>query len=402
MACEGRGGAYNIRMSMRLITGGLIFLIIVGAIGAWWWFSPVQEIARSVAVCLDAAPNMKAVCYTDKIGAMLAAHGLQPALALVAASYNADPAVATFCHSNMHLLGASAYKQFAARGSIDLTPDASFCGFGFYHGFMEEMLVETGSLDQAKAFCAYVAKKLGGDQQYAEGSCYHGIGHGVTDGTNAVDRSDAASIAAPGLALCRKIAIGTLEMRCASGVFNSVALMYFDPAYNLDAHNDPYALCRTNSFDASEKEACYDQMNTLVSRLSKHQPSAMIDYASTVNDPHYRAIALKGALLLTYAQPTRNQLADGPSVCEALRGTDRDACIAGLVDSVIEFGPPGTELERGLSFCEQAAWKEDDARLCTNELMRYAQGLFTPSDQEALCYKIPPSLLPSACTKPTS
>lgn len=386
---------------IRYQTAAVLALVIVllGSAVYGVWRSPAVRIPLAIHECAAVPANMKALCYTDKVDAVLRISGLRAALSLVAASYKADPAVASFCHGNMHELGAAAYKQFAARGAIDLTTDGSFCGFGFYHGFMEEMLLETGSLDQAKAFCTYVGKTLGGDQTYAEGSCYHGIGHGVTDGTDVYDRGNAAALAASGLALCKKITdSGELEMRCTSGVFNSIALMYRDPTYKLHVGSDPYALCRTPSYDINEKKACYDQMNTLVAYVSKKDMRKSIGYAMQISDPTYRAIALKGAMLMAYLAPTKNQRSDAPSLCDTLNGTDRSACVRGLLGSVVEFGAPGSEVDAGIAFCEQPGWSGDDARNCADELVIYSEGLFSPAAQKEICARLPADIRSEHCT----
>jgi hypothetical protein len=386
----------NRRIAYGATTGLIILALVSGAVLCFR--SERYSESRIISECSQARSNVKALCYTERVNNLLKNRGLKAALSLVAASYAKDPGVASFCHANMHDLGAAAYKQFASKGQIDLSSDASFCGFGLYHGFMEEMLVETGSLDQARSFCTYVGKELGGAQAYAEGSCYHGIGHGVTDGTDVPKRGSAAALAAPGLALCRTVSPeGEYATRCASGVFNSVALMYRDPIYKLDAHDDPYALCRTASYDASEKKACYDQMNTLVSYISDRDPHRALSYPAAIRDPYYRSIAIKTAMTMVFAPPSLRPSSEAPGICASLSGEDRDACVRGLVDGLIEFGSPGSESHKALSFCSAKEWSLEEGRICMDEIIVYAQGLYSKDRQVEICEQISAALVPPAC-----
>ena len=384
------------RLAMSIL-GCLMLCLAVGAV-AWHVYAGRFSSARIIAECSKVSYGVKALCYTNRINDVLAHKGLKSALDLVAASYTADPDVIKFCHSNMHDLGGAAYKEFERTGKVDITSGASYCGYGFYHGFMTEMLAETGSLQEASTFCAYVGKQIGGEQVYAEGSCYHGIGHGVTDGTDPDLWGDAEKIAAPGLTLCRTIGkTDEFAMRCASGVFNAIALMYKDPQYKLNAHNDPYALCRTVSYTGNEKRACFDQMNSLAFNVAGRDLKNALRYAAAISDAFYRQIAIQGLAGLEYTTPPMPTAADGVSACATLSGDNWVSCMRGLVNGFMEYGTPGAEYADALQFCTKVILPSAQRRVCFDQVARYAQGIYSPSEQKMICGRIPSDMTPLSC-----
>ena len=376
-----------------------IILIAVCVFSAHTYFLRFSD-GNILTQCSHLPVSTKALCYTNHINDVLDYRGLKSALNLVATSYGADPDVASFCHSNMHDLGAAAYKQFARTGTIDLSPSASYCGYGFYHGFVTEMMNETGSLKQAVAFCVYVGKTLGAVQQYAEGSCYHGIGHGITDGTDPSTWGDMQKIAAPGLATCEHFAANNeFEARCASGVFNAIDVMYLNPRYKLDVQNDPYALCRTPSYDANETISCYQQMNVIVHFIAHRDMARMLAYAEAIPYPSFRHMAIKSNANLVYASPPNPTYSEAISNCNALVSDDRNYCLIGLIDSFMEFGTPGGEYVRALSFCGLPQLSQEQTAACFREVVIYAKGIYPAKLQQEICALVPPAFTPAMCAK---
>ena len=344
----------------------------------------------AIVTACKKAGSTKALCYTNHIKDVLTHKGLIPAFDLLAAAYKADPQYLASCHSDTHELGRAAYQIFHATGKVDLTPEASYCGFGFYHGFMEEMLVQTGSLSEARAFCSYVGKTLGGNQQYAKGSCYHGIGHGVTDGSDPTLWGDATRMAAPGLALCRKVATSDeMKMRCASGVFNAIAIMYMDPRYHLDAHNDPYAICANPSYTANEKKACYDQGNGLAFFVAHNNFARALSFTTLIAEPAYRAIAVQALAGVVYSQQTYVSMSDAVAACKKISGSYQESCIRGLVNGIMEYGTPGSEYKDALSFCASAGLSGPYKNICMNQIVVLAVGIYSPAQQGLVCKSVP-------------
>src|SRR3989344_1169920 len=167
---------------------------------------------------------MRYQCWEEAINSALKTKGPDAALEVIAGFYIAQPEFAKDCHSFAHIIGEEAYVLFSQKKDIAVTPKVSYCAYGFFHGFLESMLQKSGDVAAVRDFCAYVKGKLTLDQ--AEDSCYHGVGHGTTDGSDRRMWGNAQALVDPGLAMCLKIAPGSEQLKsCATGVFNSVGIM---------------------------------------------------------------------------------------------------------------------------------------------------------------------------------
>lgn len=378
-------------LGKRTIVLGIVLCIAAFALGAFVWRAKTQ--VDVVAACSTKTKSEKVLCYKKAIEEVVRERGVRSALREVARAYATDPEYPAFCHANTHDLGRAAYARYIAKGAIDLTTDASYCGYGLYHGFMEAMFEETGVLDQARDFCAYVGKNQPVPEGYAEGACYHGIGHGVTEGTDISLRGDAAALAAPGIALCEQVAqTDSFKMRCASGVFNSVAVMYLDPAYGLTVPSDPFTLCRNYSYTNVQKESCYDQMNTLAVRKASNELTKALAFTSTVAKDTYRAIAVK-SIAVYYVQVEK--AAQRPLVAlEVERAcstvpSESIECLRGIISGTLEFGEPAREYEDGLALCGATTTSADFHSRCYRELGTLAPPYYARELQERICAAIP-------------
>ncbi len=386
----------NISKWLPILT--LTIVVLAGFFGLWRPYDSKLSEERIVAECKGMTKKFKSLCYTKHIEETLSRYGLSASLELLALAYNADPDFASVCHGNTHDLGKAAHKIFKRTGAIDLTTQVSYCGFGFFHGFMEEMLVEEGSLDGARAFCRYVGETLGRDQQYAEGACYHGIGHGVTDASDPRVWGDAAKMAEPGLSLCRKVATtDEWRLRCASGTFNAISLLYRDPKYKLDAHDEPYALCTRSEYSTSEKKACYAQMNTLVSYLAQGDLAKLFGYPAHITEKEYRNAAMESAATVVSSRRKKYSAEQLIRACRPMPAELSEYCIRGLVGGILEFGTPGSELSEAFAFCESPEMTAGERAECIGQIPRQGEGVYSREQQKMICESIPPDSRPESC-----
>ncbi len=341
-------------------------------------------------------------CYNKAIDATLKTHGLSAAFDLLAEAYNADPGYLATCHAETHELGKEAYKEFHATGRVELSDKTSYCGYGFYHGFMEELIYENNNFDEARAFCSYAGTVVPNPPGYAEGACYHGVGHGVTDGTDPRVWGDAQKIAAPGLALCKEVAGGNTDhaYRCASGVFNAVALMYRDAKYQLTIGGEPFSLCGSPNFTTTEKDACYDQMNTLATFAANYHFGKAIAFTEEISDPHYRELAVRGVAGTYFSTARGRKMIVSPKevsgVCSALTH-DADACITGVVVGIQEFGTPGAEYTDMLLLCGSPDIQASLLPACYSTLLSATKQFYGSVGLREVCTSVPDRYKQNLC-----
>jgi hypothetical protein len=353
---------------------------------------------RSPDVILRLCGNAenKPLCYSKNIEGILRTRGIPAAFDALAVAYDSDPEFAGTCHAVTHDLGKAAYEEFHKTGNTELTSKASYCGYGFYHGFLDTLLVDTNDLTEARTFCTYVGKNVPHPPppEFAEGSCYHGIGHGITDGTDPRLWGSELAIVKPGLALCKKIADGntTWQLRCVSGVFNALGNMYGDPQYKLHPSPNPYALCRDGGFSPLETETCYDQMNTQAAILGHNNLKEIIAFTNTIQNQHYRSVALHEAVsyfvqILKHAQ--KNLSVQDMSLCALPTRELKDSCVSGLIGGVYEFGSPGQQYKEALAVCGTDSLASDFRSMCFSTTLTLASYYYSPAVVQRVCTNVP-------------
>lgn len=378
-------------------------LLLFCALDAYYVYEIQFEPSHIVAECEHA--QYKLVCFADQINNTFAHRGLAAAFDVLAAAYAADPDFAESCHGNTHDLGQAAYEEFHRTGTIELTSKVSYCGYGFYHGFMIALLAETHDLNEARAFCAYAGSALPTPGNYSEGACYHGIGHGVTDGSDPGVWGNAAAIAEPGLELCTQVArTDKWQGRCYAGVFNSVAEMYPHPKYKLTAAGDPFALCETPKYTALEKEACFAEMNSLAVTMGHNDLLASLSFTRNITDMHYRSIAVQNVADY-YVKMNKNGPANLPAtdtlLCATLGPVFQNDCIDGLMDGVWEFGPPGNGYDEAIAICNADILPTDIASACFDRIQSTARDFYSPATIPEICALIPDRFKTAPCLSPT-
>ncbi len=388
---------------MRAITPILISVAVLVIVDfAIWQYRTGNLSDRIIAECEHA--QYKEVCYTDRISEVLKQHGISAAFDVLAAAYDKDPGFAGTCHAETHEIGKAAYKEFHTTGRAELTSKASYCGYGFYHGFMDALFVDTNNPEEARAFCTYIGKNVPHPPppEFAEGSCYHGIGHGITDGTDPRLWGDALSIVRPGLALCARVA-GTNDMwhsRCVSGVFNALGNMYLDPKYKLDPGTNPYTFCANHAFTPLERETCYDQMNTQAAVLGHNSLKAIVGFVNTIQDLHYRSVALHEAVsyyiqILKLSQKSLSP--EEATVCELPTAELKESCMSGFVGGIFELGLPDQQYKEALQLCNADTLPADLRPLCFSALLVNSTYYYTADIVRKICQNVPQEYRGSQC-----
>ena len=327
------------------------------------------------------------ICWENLIGKALKKEGLDSAFSVVSELYASDPSFSGRCHWFAHKLGEKAYDIFSQDRDLNLSFKTSHCGYGFFHGFMEAMFYKGGDYELARKFCAYFGEKLKGQTGDAEGACYHGIGHGVVDGADSALWGDAQAIIRPGLELCEKVSDTQTHLnRCASGVFNSLAIMYGEPKYRLPLDKEnPYKICSAESADAIRRP-CYEEMNTLVLRLGNNDLEASARLVEKIPEDSYADSAIQSLAGYTasfYKNP--DDFEDIISACRSLEARLRLGCIKGFAAGLVEFGAPGKEYENSLKFCSLSILTGPERDACFPRIIYYFRVLYPAEKLKELC-----------------
>lgn len=333
----------------------------------------------------------KQQCWEDLIEETLEREGLDSAFNLVDQLYSSEPIFASDCHGFAHLLGQKAYELFSKNQRFNVSDKASYCGFGFYHAFMESLLRTSGDLNQARKLCDDVGRQT--DQnELARLSCFHGIGHGLLeDVPNPVLRGDTQSIIKEPLALCVDLSESEVEIyRCASGVFNVLAIYYANPKTGLIANKeDPYLICNSQS-RRPFKEACYDQMNSLVLSLGQGDLANAAGFTKNIKEDDLASAAIHG-LAGAYGQNQVSKINydEVVKVCQNLQPRLTLSCLEGFLLGMLEGGKPGEEYIEGRKLCTSDLLNDQQKASCFSNLI-WNISVTNPKKLAELCNSLEP------------
>lgn len=357
-------------------------VVAASSVAAFYVYSPSDVAAHEIDACLGKGAQ-KEYCLNGLIEAA-GSESIEAGFDILAAVYTRDQEFADSCHGTTHTLGELAYEDFKNATNFALSPKTAYCGFGFFHGFMEALLAEGGDIAEARRFCDWADGDLQDATAGVSVACYHGIGHGIIDGSDPEAWGNVHAFIAPGLALCDTLG-DNLEhkTRCASGVFNSLGVAYFEPKYKLPIDSrDPYAVCRTQQLEY-QKRACYDQMNSYVFPKTKAFKEALA-LAATTPESAYRELAVSTVAGFA-AKETLARALDAAEVvqaCADIAPALREPCARGFANGLIEFGLPGDEFRIPLAACKESGVL---AKACFEGVAHAAHDRVDRATQEKVC-----------------
>lgn len=365
----------------RLTNVTLSILCIIGILVLAVQFTK----SRIIAVDCPKNTNQEA-CWKTAVTRTLAWAGIDAALDLIAKFYDTYPEFAAPCHDYTHLVGRTAYDQFSKTKVVPINERTAFCSFGFYHGFMETLLAKKSEIKEARTFCEYVEKKLKNKVNNARLACYHGIGHGSTDTHNPLYQGDERAVVAPALKNCEAFAQTEEQLKlCATGVFDSIAIAYYNRANGMEIKlDDPLWLCHEQP--EKYKESCYRDMMTAISWLGNHKLEQSAPYVSKHVEPAYAPIAMHtladNSVRFVIGKGDPIEYID---VCRKQREDLIVPCLRGLASGMMQFGKPGEEYKRALTFCQSNAFSDSERTVCSKEVFISAEQRYPKQKLSTLC-----------------
>lgn len=323
-------------------------------------------------------------CYEKDIKKALERGGVSGGLTRLSELSQASPNFAGLCHNYAHSIGAYAYSQYAEGKSFTLSPAMSYCSYGFYHGFMEELIAQTGDYGQAAQFCTQFKGKGGLREKALDSECFHGIGHGITDRHIPSDWQNVESVVRRALSVCRAVAVpGHYFRDCAGGVYNAVANEYLFGVYGAVVDTaDPLWLCK--EAESSLQSDCYNYMARIFLKTGDGSFKQAIDQALTHTETSFRETVVTG-LAVAATQRIKGDAPKALKICQTLNPSLQMACIGGLAMGSVQSGTPGKEHAVGISFCSQSSLNTNQSRDCFSRIAWDLKRLHTNNDLFRAC-----------------
>jgi hypothetical protein len=284
-----------------------------------------------IAVSLhpDPLPKRFAIA-SEELQAMTHLDGVRTALdRLREVADGADSDLATACHGLAHQIGHAALDRYGFADALQYEDD--ICGSGYLHGVIEAHFAGIPDADIPAVFAAACPP--------GSPKCFHGLGHGLMAAyDDDIDRS---------LTLCHTLGHLFQKAKCAEGVFMERFASNGHPTPSTapgDDAADPFAVCRGR--ELGDRNVCVFYAPRAFLTLHPDEYTAAVTWCRA-SDPLTVPLCLKGlgsaAMKAHITKPLTAVVA-----CDNLDGTDRAACIEGLISyEIVHFADP----ERGRSLC---------------------------------------------------
>jgi hypothetical protein len=340
--------------------------------------------------CLNLENSQKLTCWDDLIDETLTTQGLERTFELFDVLFKTEPTFASGCHDFVHKLGEKAYFLFDKKQDFAISAKSSYCGYGFYHGFMETLLQKTGDMQEARSFCDYVDTKLKKETSDAGGACYHGIGHGTVDGSDPRAWGDPEAMIQPALELCEDVSNDEIPpprygklFRCTSGAFNGLEILMDSSQYKLSPNKeDPFFLCRKQP--AYLKEACYTQFVVMLMQVTGGDFEASAEVINTIPEDDY-ALPTLGSLVVEKARIGGANHAETVNFCRNLPARFHQSCIAYYSEGFLKYGPPQEEYKEALNFCQFNSLTEVERKSCYDRVLGLLRVFYSAEKSASIC-----------------
>lgn len=327
-------------------------------------------------------------CWQTAIQQELRSNNLDAAFVALDTFVAQNPSALGDCHGLTHEIGREAYRLFNHNKDFALSPKTSYCGYGFYHGFMEALVHTTNDMVQARAFCDYADKKLEFFIADAGGACLHGIGHGSVDDTpNPAFWGDARAVLKPALALCERVSLDQSQLfRCASGAFNALEILSDEGKYKLSAnYKDPFWICREQP--EKYKRACYTQFLVAAMMAANNNFQDTARFIDTIREDAYAQETLAG-LAVERVRLQETDYVKTLQWCRSLPARFRVSCITGFAEGFLKYGPPQTEHVRAIDFCGSTLLSEEERRPCFDRVLSILRNFTTVAKAREICLSV--------------
>ncbi len=365
------------RVYIKLV---LVFLILLVPIVLFFTY---EFGVSSVEKCTNLPEqNDRKVCLAKLIKEVVIKEGVSSGLDIIYKLSLQSSDFSNNCHDYIHIVGNTAYDRFVQTGEVDITNQTTICAYGFYHGFMEALVSNSGDVSIAKDFC----QKVRDEVPAANLACFHGIGHGWA-GTH--DKSlwgDEMAMVKPALEMCEKVTSDPHELKiCATGVFDSISLGYYNQLYDLEINKEePFWLCKVQP--DKYKEPCYMDMVPAIVWLGNYEFETSLAYVEKA-EVSYRELVVETIAdnIVRFMLNRQEELFDAILVCRSLEDRYIDRCLTGIAEGAFQFGQPEIEYKQGLGLCEDSRMTFLEKDICLKTVIEYSFSSYSREKFSQIC-----------------
>ncbi len=338
--------------------------------------------------------NQRQICWYKQIKEATKKEGIVGALSLFSKLYEKYPVFAGGCHDAMHLIGDEAYREYRKGQVFEFASETTYCGYGFYHGFIEAMLYTTGDYTEVKEFCESINQNLKGNIESPNAiySCYHGIGHSTFGVHDPRLWGSEEKMVYPAIKTCESVTQGLVPEKtkqCVTGVFNALGNAYGGNEYNLKMNpDDPTWLCRKQK--PIYQPYCFlDLSQAWISTTMGGFDYKFTDAAHFIAGINDKA-GEEAAMFTMASDYTRLKIdilsnTEMLQLCKSVKSTLITSCIKGVELGLLNWGKPGEEYVQVLDLCNSNLLSIKDKEICFNYVFPILRTLYPKEKTDSIC-----------------
>ena len=328
------------------------------------------------------------VCFDEEVRRIVREEGIDSAYTFFQDAFESGN-LPRSCHWTAHQIGEEAYELFKHGKSVPITYATSYCGYGFFHGFLETLLREDPDTERVLDFCNEVEQQLG---EMGLQNCYHGIGHGFTeDPPDPRVEGDFEAMVKPGIEMCEFLFGNSLRdlSLCLSGVFTVPAGFAAENKHGLSLDkNNHFSFCQTQPYQYHK--ACYGEFAPKLDVITNWNIKVLPKYLERITDQHTKNLVV---WVVPSVMMSRDILNNDHSEyiygCrESFEGELRDICFGGTILGFFIHGKPEEQYKGALDFCKSPEFTEDERGLCYKEVFVQTYQRHEDDEYRTICNSV--------------
>ncbi len=330
-------------------------------------------------------------CFGEELRATVRKDGVDAAFNLLAQKYDIG-SVPAACHWSTHSIGDEVFREEERGKSPAFSSQTYYCGYGFYHGYLEAMLRANPDPEKQQskivAFCDAIDKQIGGE---GRDNCYHGIGSGFTE--NPPDPKvwgNLAELVKPGLKICEQLFGQSREWEmCTTGVFAVPANFMSEHKYNFSFNlSDPFEFCA--KLDERYHRACYGEFAAKMELLSQGDLSRIPQFLVNIKDPSLAKLVLNvGVATSLQSVVLKDVQTDYIYACRKFTIEYQPTCFDGVVWGLLYHGRLNEEQVKAMALCDSNLLAVKEKSFCYERLVARAKNMFSADKFNNICKVLP-------------
>lgn len=338
--------------------------------------------------------NCDGKCFDEKIRVAVKEKGIEAAYKVFTDEISQGKPLPRNCHWTAHRIGETAFIMYEQGRKLNIANETSYCGFGFYHGFLEGFLRKYPDTSNIMKFCGEVTEKLGKMGYY---NCVHGIGHGQTEDPPPPETfGKPDEMLKPGIAVCEKLfgkEFSNLNL-CLTGVYTVLVKFAYYNEYGLTWNKaDPFAFCRTQPY--RYQKACYGEYAPKMDAELNWDFAKFGQLVNTISDDKTRRLVTWVISSVFTSKDLQDDIKKDVSdkYVEGCRQNFDDklrkVCWGGILLGLYTNAEPEKQYLKAFSFCNSSKFSAEEKDLCFAEVVREAKQFYFPAKFNEVCREIP-------------